>query len=62
MADKRDYKIRKLKEMIQSKSTEVPVEKVLVTFCARTGTSMENCREYYKFLVESGEIKGTDRD
>lgn len=50
-------KIQKLKEMVQEKEPEEPVEKVLVKFCARTGVSLDTCREYYQFLVESGEIK-----
>lgn len=57
MRPKKEEKIRKLKQMIQSKDPEEPVEKVLVTFCARTGTSMNTCKKYYKFLVDSEEIK-----
>lgn len=60
MTENKDWKIRKLKKMLQSKEEETPVEKVLVTFCARTGTSMENCKVYYKSLVDSGDIKKSD--
>lgn len=56
-SDKRQEKIEKLKEMIQEKKKEEPVEKVLVKFCARTSVSMETCKEYYRYLIDSGEIK-----
>ena len=56
-SDKRQKKIQKLKEMIQEKKKGEPVEKVLVKFCARTSVSMEICKEYYRILVDSGEIK-----
>jgi hypothetical protein len=50
-------KIRKLKEMIQDKEDDETVEQVLVKFCARSGVSLNTCRNYYQNLVESGEIK-----
>ena len=49
--------IKELKEMIQEKRTEEPVEKVLVKFCARHGVSLDTCRIYYSHLVKKGEIK-----
>jgi predicted transcriptional regulator len=51
------HHIKELKEMIQEKKTEEPVEKVLVKFCARHGVSLDTCRIYYRRLVEKGEIK-----
>jgi hypothetical protein len=56
-SDNRQEKIQKLKEMIREKKKEDPVEKVLVKFCARTSVSMETCEEYYRYLVDSGEIE-----
>jgi len=50
-------KIRELKEMIQEKSPEEPVEKVLLKFCERHAVSLGTCRKYYKRLVEKGEVK-----
>ena len=50
-------KIQKLKEMVQDKEPDETVEQVLVKFCARSGVSLDTCREYYQHLVESGEIK-----
>jgi hypothetical protein len=49
--------IDKLKEMLQEKKATVPVEKVLVKFCARHGVSLDTCRVHYNRLVEKGEIK-----
>jgi hypothetical protein len=46
-----------LKEMVQKKKPDEPVEKVLITFCARHGVSLDTCRVYYNRLVEKGEIK-----
>lgn len=57
MDEKKRERMRKLKEMVQEKELEEPVEQVLVKFCVRTGVSLDTCREYYQFLVESGEIK-----
>jgi hypothetical protein len=48
--------IKELKEMIQEKKTEDPVEKVLVKFCARHGVSLNTCRIQYRRMVEKGEI------
>ena len=58
MSEKKEENIQKLKKMIQEKEPDEPVEKVLVKFCARTGASLDTCREYYQHLVESGQIKG----
>jgi hypothetical protein len=49
--------IGELKKLIQEKESEEPVEKVLVTFCARHGVSLDICRMHYNRLVEEGEIK-----
>jgi len=49
--------IGELKRMIQEKESKEPVEKVLVTFCARHGVSLDICRMHYNRLVEEGEIK-----
>ena len=49
--------IKELKEMIQEKKNEEPVEKVLVKFCARHGVSLDTCQIQYRRLVEKGEIK-----
>lgn len=58
MSKKMDKKhIEELKEMIQEKKTEEPVEKVLVKFCARHGVSLKTCRIQYNRLIEKGEIK-----
>ncbi len=50
-------KIQELKEMIQQKPKNEPVEKVLVNFCERHAVSMGTCRKYYERLVEKGEVK-----
>jgi hypothetical protein len=50
-------KIRELKEMIQEKPPEEPVEKVLVKFCERHAVSLDACRKYYERMVEKGEVK-----
>jgi predicted transcriptional regulator len=58
MSEKMDKEhIKELKEMIQEKKTEEPVEEVLVKFCERHGVSLDTCRIYYNRLVEKGEIK-----
>jgi len=58
MGEKMDKQhIKELKEMIQEKKTEEPVENVLVKFCARHGVSLDTCRIHYNRLVEKGEIK-----
>ena len=51
-------KIQELKEMIQEKEPSEPVEKVLVKFCERHAVSLNACRQYYKHMVEKGEVKG----
>jgi len=55
-ADKQRH-IRSLKDMIQDKEPEETVGQILVKFCARNAVSMKECREYYKVLVKSGQIK-----
>lgn len=51
------HMIQELKETIQKKDLKEPVEKTLVTFCERTGISMDTCRIYYRQLVKKGDIK-----
>jgi len=50
-------KIKELKEMIEERPPEEPVEKVLIKFCERHAVTLGTCRKYYKHLVEKGEIK-----
>jgi predicted transcriptional regulator len=58
MGEKMDkQRISELKEMIQEKKRNEPVEKVLVKFCARHAVSLDTCRIYYNRLVEKGEIE-----
>jgi len=58
MGEKMDKQhLKELKEMIQEKKTEEPVENVLVKFCARHGVSLDTCQIHYRRLVEKGEIK-----
>ena len=58
MSDKLDKQhIRELKEMVNDKLPNEPVEKVLTKFCERHGVSLDTCRVYYKRLVEKGDIK-----
>ena len=59
MDEKKKEKIQKLQKMIHEKGSDEPVEKVLVIYCARNGVSMDVCRKYYQFLVDSGEIGAT---
>jgi predicted solute-binding protein len=57
-ADKQNKEhLNELKEMVQNKSANEPVEKVLTIFCHRHGVSMTKCREYYDDLVAKGEIQ-----
>jgi hypothetical protein len=58
MNKKRKKQIEKLQQMLHEKEPEEPVEKVLVLYCARNGVSLDTCREYYQFLVDSGKIEG----
>ncbi|MCW4008300.1 MAG: hypothetical protein NWF09_06425 [Candidatus Bathyarchaeota archaeon] len=51
------HHIEELKEMIQEKKPDEPVEKVLVKFCERHGVSMDTCRVYYKRLVKEGKVE-----
>ena len=53
----REKGTRMLKKMILERSSDEKVGEVLVKFCARSGLSMDDCREYYKLLVAEGEIK-----
>lgn len=48
--------LAELKEMILEKKPKEPVEKVLTTFCARHGVSLDTCRVYYNRLLEKGEV------
>ena len=58
MSKKEDkHHIEELKEMIQEKKPDEPVEKVLVKFCERHGVSIDTCRVYYKHLVKEGQVK-----
>jgi hypothetical protein len=58
MSDKMDkHKIQELKEMVQKRNPDEPVEKVLAVFCERHAVSLNTCRIYYNRLVEQGEIK-----
>ena len=51
------HMVEELKETVRKKDPNEPVEKTLVTFCAKTGISMDTCKVYYKELVKKGEIK-----
>jgi hypothetical protein len=51
------HKIQELKEMVNKKPANEPIEKVLAVFCGRHSTTMGTCRYYYNLLVEKGEIK-----
>ena len=57
MSKKDKHHIEELKEMIQEKKPDEPVEKVLVKFCERHGVSLDTCRVYYKRLVKEGKVK-----
>jgi hypothetical protein len=58
MSEKIDtHKVKELKEMLQQRKSNEPVEKVLAVFCERHAISMGTCRVFYKRLVEQGEIK-----
>ena len=47
MSDKTDkHMIEELNEAIKNKDPKEPMEKTLVTFCAKTGISMDSCRIY----------------
>jgi hypothetical protein len=49
--------IQELKDMIQEKEPEEPVEKVFVKFCERHAISLDACRKHYEQLVANGEVK-----
>jgi hypothetical protein len=58
MSDKTDkHMIEELNEAIKNKDPKEPMEKTLVTFCAKTGISMDSCKIYYKQLEENGKVK-----
>lgn len=58
MSKKTDKRhINELKEMIQEKKPQEPVEKVMATFCERHAVSMSTCKKYYDQLVAKGEVK-----
>jgi hypothetical protein len=46
-----------LKEMVNERKPNEPVEEVLAVFCQRQGVSASTCRVYYKKLVAKGEVK-----
>jgi|SRR3990172_11755794 len=50
-------KVQELKEMIQEKKPDEPIDKVLVNFCSRHAVSMKTCKKYYDRMVEKGEVK-----
>jgi hypothetical protein len=51
------HHIKELKEMVQERKPEEPVEKVLVKFCERHAVSLDTCRKHYERLVAEGEVK-----
>ncbi len=51
------HSIQALKEMIQQRKPNEPIEEVLAIFCQRYSLSMVACRSYYDELVKKGEIK-----
>ena len=58
MSDKLDkHKIEELKEMVNKKTPNEPIEKLLAVFCERHSVTMGTCRYYYNLLVEKGDIK-----
>ena len=58
MSDKLDkHNMDLLKEMVNERKPDKPVEEVLAVFCQRQGVSMDACRVYYKKLIHKGEIE-----
>ncbi len=58
LTDKLDkHKIQELREMIEQRAPDQPVEKVLAIFCERHALSPETCMYYYNLLVKEGVIK-----
>ncbi len=49
--------IEELKEMIQDKKPNDPVEKVLTVFCERHAVSMDTCKKYYDQIVTQSKNK-----
>jgi hypothetical protein len=61
MSDKTDrHMIEELNETIKNRDPKEPMEKTLVTFCAKTGISMDTCKIYYEQLEKKGEINKKD--
>jgi len=57
MSDKLDkHNMDLLKEMVNERKPDEPVEEVLAVFCQRQGVSMDACRVYYKKLIDKGDI------
>ena len=52
-----EHMVEELKETVNKRKHNEPVEKTLAVFCSRTGISMDTCKVYYKKLVEKGEVK-----
>ncbi len=58
MSENKDkHYMRELKEMIQEKKPQEPVDKIFAVFCHRHGVSMNECKMYYDRLVENDEVK-----
>jgi hypothetical protein len=58
MSEKLDkHKIQELRQMVEEKDPQQPIEELLAVFCSRHGLSTGTCRYYYNLLVQSGDIK-----
>ncbi|MGZ4850421.1 MAG: hypothetical protein ACXV2C_03465 [Candidatus Bathyarchaeia archaeon] len=58
MSDKIDmHKVKELKEMLENRKPNEPVDKILTVFCERHSISLATCRVFYKQMVEKGEVK-----
>jgi hypothetical protein len=57
MTEKDKHHIEELKEMIQEKKPQEPVEKVLTNFCSRHAVSMDTCKKYYEQIVAKDKPK-----
>lgn len=58
MSDKQDkHNLDLLREMVKERKPDESPEEVLSMFCQRQGLSMDTCRDYYKKLVQKGDIK-----
>jgi hypothetical protein len=51
------HKVKELKEMLQNRKPNEPVDKILAVFCERHSISLATCRVFYKQMVEKGEVK-----